>query len=357
MRVRMPALLVVLATGAIACGGCSISVKTPIVADYARFDAMHGPDISRNEVELAVGSPQGTGVHKLGEEDLDLDFYYGLVGLLTYFPNEKARLDSGMAFASYSENKLAQLIYFNSKKDGPPIKIGREIPIYSVVSSIAVGVSPIEHLYEVLGEPDYSGRRINTGLGLEHSVVYYDGSQVQSDGALKERWLIVGFDSDGVVQDVAWASSFDEDLDATAVLARQTMQTFSRLDWGALGPVWQPTAIATDNPLDPTQVEALIRANPTQVSDFVSVLGRPSAMGLKSFKEHDPWVLSNWSYVRVDLEGRESGFIPPSRRADPAAKPKSYEVMDFQQARLLVAHTIEGSVTEVIWFAPPAGRP
>lgn len=333
--------------------GCTISVKTPSVADYERLHAIDSDGATREQIEIDLGSPQGTGIHRIDGEDFALDFYYGMVGTLTYFPSQKAAVDSGMAFVSYaSDGTLKHLVYFTSRQDGPPVEFGEDLPIKEIAEAIELGKSNANAAYDLLGEPSYRGRRLSPSEGIEHQTLFYDVSEAQTQGAMKERWLIVGIDPSGVVKDLAWVSSYDGDLESASEVEPQTLQTFSRLDQAGMLAYWQPSSIATDTQLDPVRVHALLRTQPPHIDAFVEALGKPNARGFKYFAEQEPWVLSNWSSMSIDVGERQSRYVPPSLRDDPESKPKSYMVMDVEQARLMVAHTQEGEVKEVIWFAP-----
>jgi hypothetical protein len=113
--------------------------------------------------------------------------------------------------------------------------------------------------------------------------------------------------------------------------------------------------------LDAVQVDALLQQQPSTVQSIVDVLGEPTGRGIKSFQEHDPWLVSTWTAMKSEIVGRESTYGPqtPTNQASVASKPRptSYVVMSMLQSRLIVAHTADGKIQEIIWFAPRSALP
>lgn len=75
-------------------GGCSFNVKTPVVADYQKLNTVQLTS-TRNDIELMLGTPQGSGLHIAYDNSYPLSFYYGFAGVFTL---STAKYDSGTAF-------------------------------------------------------------------------------------------------------------------------------------------------------------------------------------------------------------------------------------------------------------------
>jgi len=331
---------------------CSFHVKTPIVADYHSLNQFTPTSCSRNDILVALGEPQGKGIHRLDNKTYDLSFYYGLAGKFTL---STAQCDSGTVFVSYEKEKPVNLLYFTSEISGPKISFKKNLSIKELADKLVIGKSDLEKVFDVLGVPDYKGKRINKCIGLTLNIAYYDSSKLQNEGAVKEKWILVGYDDNHIIQDLVWVSSYPEDIKEFGEIEPQQVKQLSRMTVAGLFPVREPLAIKTGTRIDPVQVDALLRKAPKNVDEIAKVLGQPSAFGIKSFKGDDPMILSNWSYSKVAVKGKEHNFIPPGasdEEREELRRGKSYMVMEITQSRLMVGHDKDGRIHEVIWFKP-----
>lgn len=327
---------------------CWVAVKTPLVAQYERLDALTFLDTDQDDIELAIGTPQGIGIHRLGEQELSAAFYQGLIGRVSISGSLKA--DYGMAFVSYEGSHVEQVFYARSSQSDPAIRIRGPLPIVALANQLTLGVSHIEDVVEVLGHSAFRGRRINKSSGIQHDIVWYDRSEPPSSfGPLKERFVLLGYDQDRVVQDLMWISSFPEDSKGLGTVNELRFNQFSKLDLGSWTG-WQLTAFSTDR-IDTMQVDALLRSTPQKIEEFVEVLGPPTARGIKSFQEHEPLLVAAWSSIKSELLGRES-YAMPDQYAPNGQRIVSYVVNDMPQSRLIVAHRADGQIEEIMWFAP-----
>lgn len=113
--------------------------------------------------------------------------------------------------------------------------------------------------------------------------------------------------------------------------------------------------MSTGTKIDPIQVDALIKSSPKNVKEIISVLGLPTALGIKSYDGNEPVVLSNWSFSFVEMKGEEHNYIPPMATEEEKEKLKdgvSYMVMSIDQSRLMVGHNANGEVKEILWVRP-----
>jgi hypothetical protein len=185
-------------------------------------------------------------------------------------------------------------------------------------------------------------------------MIFYDGSQ-SSSGTMSERWLMLGYDASGIVQDVLWISSLPEDLTEMGEIRSQQLRTLTRTD--VAGPFLSTTVegISTSTRIDPVQVDALLRTQPTALAELTKVLGLPTARGFKAFEGQDTLEIANWSHIASKLLGSESGPAMINRaRSGEAATQSSYAVIELKQTRLIVAHTHSGEVREIFWLRPDA---
>jgi len=330
--------------------GCTFNVKTPIVANYDNLDLIE-KNTSRNDIAVFLGTPQGIGVY--GQKDAlnELQFYYGFAGKFTL---SGADYDSGTAFISYKENAPIDIIYFNSKITGKEIPRNNNLNIKAIADSLQLGKSSIDDLIKVLGNSAYNGRRINVPSNIFHSIAYWDASTLQPNGAIKEKWLLVGYDKNRIVQDFIWISSNLEDIKEFGQVSEQQIKQMSRTYLAGFVPIMEATGIDTGTKIDPMQVNALIQTNPKNIKDIINVLGKPSALGIKSFEGSESLSMSNWSFSKIKLEGDESNFVPASateqQRKELAGT--KFKVMSLEQSRLMIGHSADGEIKEILWTHP-----
>lgn len=184
--------------------GCSFMVKTPIVANYDNFGKISG-NSTKNDIALLLGSPQGEGVHIYDGTLKELQFYYGFAGRFTL---SSAQFDSGTAFITYDSNRPVDLTYFTSKATGPEISLTKSLSIKTLAGKLKLGESRIDDVYKVLGNPDYEGKRVKLKNNINHKIAFWDASQLETKGAIKEKWILVGYDAVGITQDLVWVSSY-----------------------------------------------------------------------------------------------------------------------------------------------------
>lgn len=330
--------------------GCSFNVKTPHVANYSNLDKITATT-TQNDVAILLGAPQSVGTYHHRGAAKALQFYYGFAGTFTL---SSARMDSGTAFISYADSKPSDVIYFRSKATGPEITFSKPLSIKEIASSVALGLSRVDDVFQALGHPEYEGSRIDFTANVKHRLAFWDASEVQQAGAIKEKWLLIGYDDQRVVQDIIWASSLPEDIQEFGAIEEHKLKQLSRSTVAGFLPVLEPTGMSAGTKIDPVQVDALMKSPPPTVQKVIEVLGRPSALGIKSFKGDTPMLLSNWSFSSLEMKGEEHNFIPPGASQEEMREimDASYMVMKIDQSRLLVGHSPDGKITEIMWFRP-----
>lgn len=332
--------------------GCSFMVKTPIVADYQKLNQLNQMS-TRNDVEVMLGTPQGIGVHVVNSHAYDLVFYSGLAGKFSLFGS--ANVDSGTAFISYQGKDLVDLLYFTSLSTGPEISFEMDFPITKLSDKLILGKSNINVVYEIMGQPPYKGRWIDNTNKISHNTVFWDASEAQKDGAIKEKWLLIGFDNQGIVQDLTWVSSIPEDIKAFGEISEQNLKQITRFTTVLFLPFFEPQSVSTSTKIDPIQVDAILERNPTNIKAFKDVIGAPTSIGIRSIEGNPPIVLSNWTCSKIEIKGTENNFIPFSAPVEERGKieqRESYMVMDITQTRLIIGHDSQGEIKEIQWFKP-----
>jgi hypothetical protein len=328
--------------------GCSFNVKTQNVANYSNLDRIE-KNTTKNDVALLLGSPQGKGIYGPIQAPNELDFYFGFAGLFSM--GGEIDIDSGIAFITYKENKAEDLIYFRSNFTGNPKVRNKNIRTKQVIDSIQLGKSTVDDIIKVIGQPEYKGRRANFSSDIVNKVAYWDSSEINPNGAIKEKWLLVGYDKNSIVQDVIWVSSKPEDIKEFGEVTEQQLQQMSRLVVAGFIPMLEPTGMNTGTKIDPTQVDALVKNRPKNIKDVISVLGLPSALGIKIFQGSNPLALSNWSFSSVEIKGRQTNYIPPEATEEQKSKVSedTFIIMNIDQSRLMIGHTADGEIKEILW--------
>lgn len=331
---------------------CSGFVKTPVVADYSNLDLI-GSDTKKNDISILLGSPQGIGLYGPRDALNELQFYFGLAGKIS---SSGADADSGTAFISFNKEQPVDVLYYKSKMTGREIKYAKGLDIAKLANFLRIGSSSIDDLVKEAGVPSFEGRRLNFLDKIEHKIYVWDASQAQQNGSIIEKSLLVGFDNNRIIQDVSWMSSKPEDIMALGQISEQQLkQMFRNLPAGFL-PMVESTAFDFGNRVDPVQVNGLLASNAKHIDDFIKVLGKPSALGVRSFLGGSAMRLSNWSFSRIEMKGTEGNFIPSGTseeyRVKLRAQESLYYVMNVQQYRLTIGHSQDGEVKDVLWTYP-----
>lgn len=345
----MKQIVVVLMISVLA--GCSFMVKTPTVANYSNLSRIDS-GTTKNDAAVLLGAPQGKGTHIYDGNQHELQFYYGFAGKFTL---STAQYDSGTAFITYGGDHPVELIYFTSKASGPEISFTKTLSVKNLVDSIRLGESTIDAVFASLGQPDYVGKRINYLKNKNNIIAFWDASQIESKGAIKEKWILAGYDESGVVQDLIWVSSSEEDIREFGEISEQQMKQLSRVTVAGFFPVLEPTAMSTGTKIDPVQVDALVKTSPNNVKDIISIIGKPTALGIKSFDGDPSMSLSNWSFSTVEMKGEEHNYIPPmasEEEREQLSEGKTFMVMSVEQSRLIVGHDRDGEIKEILWVRP-----
>jgi hypothetical protein len=330
---------------------CSVMVRTPTIADYDNLNKID-ENTSKDDVLILLGTPQGKGVHIYDGTQKELDFYYGFSGTMTA---TTAQNDSGTAFITYESDRVVDLNYFTSDASGPPRILNKQISIQALANILTLGGTSIRSVYEVLGPPDYEGKRIRFESDKNHKTAVWDASKLGSGGAIKEKWVLIGYDSNEVAQDLLWVSSDEEDIKEFGKISEEKIEGISRTSMAGFFPVLDPRSISAGTKLDVMQVDALMRTSPTNVKHFISVLGQPTALGIKSFDGDEPIIFSNWSFSSAEVLGREHNYIPAGATDEQIAEihaSGSYMIISVDQSRLMVGHDSNGNIKEIIWVRP-----
>jgi hypothetical protein len=138
-------------------------------------------------------------------------------------------------------------------------------------------------------------------------------------------------------------------------VTEQQVQQMSRLVIAGFIPILEPTGMSNGTKIDPIQVDAVIQNSPKNIKDVISVLGLPSALGIKSFKGADTVSLSNWSFTNIEIKGKEHNYIPPGATEEMKIKlgqNPSFMVMKIEQSRLMIGHAANGEIKEILWTRP-----
>jgi hypothetical protein len=330
--------------------GCTFMVKTPVVADYQRLNLLN-QSTTRTDVEKMLGTPQGMGVHIVNGKTYDLTFYYGISGTISMFG--ASNVDFGMALISYEGDKLVNLLYFTamSKDD---ITFGQDIPIKRLAEKMIVGETNIRVVYEIMGPPRYRGRLIHENNNAIHNIVAWDSSRTQNNSAIKEKLLILGIDDREIIQDINWVSSLPEEIQALGETSEQHRQQISKIASAGYFLVPQLQSISTTTKLDAIQVDAILKDKPANVKEISDIIGKPTALGIRSFKNNPPLILSSWSHYKAVMMGYEAAIIVGVSEEAKVRREQAptYMVMDFIQSRLIVGHDSNGEIKEILWFKP-----
>jgi hypothetical protein len=333
---------------------CAFHVKTPVVADYQKLNSIDLSQHSRDDIQIKIGQPQGVGIHRIGDKSHEMYFYSGFAGVLS---TSSAQYDSGTALVTYESGKPVDVLYYLSSAKGPAIKFDQDIPVKKIAGRLKPETTKIEEIEELLGPPAYQGRWLSATAGTNHRVAYYDSSVVEGDGRIKEKFLLLGYDDNRTVQDVVWVSSFPGDIQDFGEISIQKATQISRTQIVAFFPVDQPLEAETGPKLDPVMIESLLSKQPSNVAKIKEILGKPTAVGIKTFRGEVPLIISSWSQANIKVVGQEKRFVPPSateeERKD-AESSQSYYVMQVNQTRLMVGHDHSGTIREIVWFRPLA---
>lgn len=331
--------------------GCSFNLKTPVVANYEKLDLIHKSS-KKDDVDVMLGTPQGSGVYIKDGILNELKFYFGFAGTFT---TSTMKSDYGTAFISFKDNNLAETFYFKSKFSDEETPLNNKLDIKPIADAVIIGHTTFDDLVLMLGKPDFYGKRINVKTGITHALANWDASKIEDSGVMTERWLLVGYDNQKVIQDIVWVSSLKEDIQDLGSLSEQQVKHLYRYDeagWGVGIP--KTISVNSGNKIDATQVDAVIRTNPKNVGDIIKVIGNPTSIGFKDFKGDAPVILSNWTYFKFDLLGTESNFIPlgASEEQRKELSGKVFQIVDTSQSRLMVGHKPNGEVVEILWTHP-----
>ncbi len=328
--------------------GCSFNIKTPVVGDYEKLQDIKSTS-TQAEVKALVGSPQSTGVHIVNGNQNELDFYSGMYGKFTL---SSALYKSGGAFITYNSGIVKNVIQMHRKLEDGELEYGKAIPIKTVVDTIVIGKSNIDSLYAALAQPTSRGKRISSTDKIDHDLAYWDASKIQDDKAIVEKWLLVGFDSNKIIQDVIWVSSVPEDIKEYGEISDNN---FKKSNFPSLFTYSGNPTIENVSKIDAFYVDALIKSKAQNVSDFILKFGLPTAIGLKSFEGEQPLNLSNWTYSKMKISGKTENFIPPNANSLDAANGlvgATFMNMDIKQSRLIVGHDDKGVIKEIFWVHP-----
>ncbi len=333
--------------------GCSIYVRTSSLPRVNQLRDLSPESTDRDGLLLALGTPTGHGVHRVGDGDRELWFYSSMSGKMNVF-TASGPMDSMIAFASLNDGgQVEDLLSFTSSFDGVPLRPAKTIGVRRIADRITVGTTRADEVVAEFGEPTYRGRRYSRVHGVNHGLLFYDASK-QKSGALRERWLIIGHDQGGIVRDLLWTSSFDEDIAEMGTIQAQQLRELTHLDADFPYTFSRTHAVSTSTKIDAGQVGALLRSASSNVEDFTKVLGAPTARGFKAFHGEEPLILAHWSFQEMAMRGQERS--PPPRPVvypDGSSLPSvTYNVFESAQTRLFVGHSPDGAVREVYWVEP-----
>lgn len=281
-----------------------------------------------------------------------LSFYYGFAGIFT---STSTRCDSGTVFLTHDKDNPVHILYFASKASDPERALGKDLPIKKLAEQVVMGQTNVQKVFEIIGPADQRGKRIDTRTGITHNIAFYDASHWQNDSAISEKWMLVGYDDLGVVQDLLWVSSLPHDIKQLGSIEPAQFKQISRMSIAGFFTVVDVEALSMGTRIDPVQVDALIKTGPRHINDIKSIIGKPSAMGIKTFKGDAPVLLSNWSYAKFEIKGMEHGYVPVSSTEKEKVQLESaeqYLVVDITQSRLIVGHDQDGVVREIMWMKP-----
>ncbi len=362
MRSNLASLLCYALVAALS-SSCRTYLRTYATPRLDRLDGVDLEQLDRNQCEILLGSPQGVGVQTDDDGTNELSYYFGLKGWLNPFGD--GQLDSGKGYISFdADGMVADLLIVQSRFDGPRIRTRDTIRVSEAAAVIQMDQSTTEDLVEALGEPEYQGRRYNRSSKVDHRLLFYDGSRTGSRDTIGIQWLFVGYsEHDQVLRDVLWVSSNSDDFEELQELQSARLRATTKPDFDYPFSVNRVESMSTSLRIDPAQIEAVLRTDPGQLKDFVDVIGPPLARGAKSFAEGEPLQISLWISEEAEVLGNEYG--PPMEEPTPRNSPglrtpppqKSYVVMRPKHTLLLLAHSEEGDIHEVVWIKPilPAG--
>lgn len=335
--------------GLLAClvGACSFNIKTMHVADYGRLDTVSFEEATRNSIERMIGRYQSKGIHVLDGKKYDFYFHFGMAGT---FSLSGGNGDIGQVLTTYHEDgRLMEMIYANALVDGEKVEFGAEYPIRLLAEKISVGETSIAIIFETFGRPPFIGRRYNREHGIEHNVAMYDASESGNNKPTIEKWMLVGYDRNGIIQDLVWMSSDQTEIGALGQVEQQKMRMLSGL---GLDDTFVKATVSGDTIVDPVQVDALLSTNPRRLSEITDVLGNPTAIGFKNFKEHEPMVFASYRTDFLEVVGTVNGYVPPSQRNKSGIKPQTFHQVKQENTLLWVGSDINGNILEIAWLKP-----
>jgi len=338
--------------------GCYVPIKTAKLPPVAELHDRDLENLTKTQVDILLGTPQSSGLHRIGDEAFALCYYEGLMGLvnaLTGFGN----LDSGTALITSSGDEVKEVLYWFSQYSGP--KVGPYSSLsYEALDPLMIDATERSEIVELLGEPNRIGRRYHAPSGLVHDVLFYDGS-TQKSKQLTEEWLIVGFDDAEVLRDLFWVSGVRGDLEEFGSVEEQGLRNLIQLDHGGMFPISRLESISTSSQLDAVRVEALLSTQPHSIDQVEAVLGPPHARGIRAFRGEQVLIAALWSSLKADSLGSESWPVQwaPERRSARSrpsgqSRKASYQVVEQSISRLIVLHDESGGVQEVMWMKPHA---
>jgi hypothetical protein len=188
-----------------------------------------------------------------------------------------------------------------------------------------------------------------------HDVAFYEASHWANASAISEKWMLVGYDDRGTIQDLIWVSSLPDDIAELGSIEPAQFKEISRMSIAGFFPVWETEALSAGNRIDAVQVDALIKTKPRHIDQIINVIGKASALGIKSFKGDTPLLLSSWSYCTQEIKGLQHGYRPVNFSREQNQELESaeqYLVLNIAQSRLMVGHDRDGVIKEIMWVKP-----
>lgn len=359
----MKKLAIALALACASLQSCTFAVRTLGNPEPKAFLELDPATATRDSVVIALGSPQGRGVRRVGEVEQQLLAFNSFEGDM-YLTGLMASGELLHAFVAVdAEGKVPYVFGWQFGARGEE---GASMPskrFSELLSALKVGQATRAEIDAAFGTRGYVGRRVEPGRGISNDLQVYTIVERDQNGArLPQRQLLIGFDASGILRDVLWWSPNRVDFTTPKDLSVQSQATVSTIDHSWPLPLSRTNSASVSTPLDFERIEALIRTKPQNEQQVEAVLGPPTARGVRQFEGEDILAVAVWEHQSAALLGSETRVFtdtgaaasgkPGQASTAPVNRQKSYNLMDVSDARLMLFTKTDGTIQELVWIRP-----
>lgn len=359
----MKKLAIALAMACASLQSCTIAVRTLGNPEPKAFLELDPATATRDSVVIALGSPQGRGLRRVGEVEQQLLAFNSFEGDMS-FSGFMASGELLHAFVAVdNEGKVPYILGWQFGARGEQ-KVSMPSKRFSeLLSALKVGQATRSEIDAAFGTRGYVGRRVEPVRGVSNDLqVYTIVEHDQAGGRLPQRQLLIGFDSSGILRDVLWWSPNRVDFTTPKGLSQQSTATVSTIDFSWPLPLSRTNSASASTPLDFERIEALIRTKPQNEQQVEAVLGPPTARGVRQFESEDVLAVAVWEHQSAALLGSETRVFTETGTAKASGpmmghtpqvnRQKTYNLMDVSDARLMLFTRADGTIEELVWIRP-----